>query len=229
MFQHFLHTFPLCSSTVCVYFFRLFGLGGFLDCSGMLLGCSTFWGCFRLLLGWTVCMHFYSIVVLFACISVLHAIRLITSFLYSSTACVHIYSVLALFCVHSSYDPALPLCASLLYSSTDCVHSHSSPALLLAYSFITLHIFSVRIPTVFQHCRREVLLHCSTLCIHFYSFLVRSGRFSGLLWVACGLFNILGSFLYCFRPLMGCIVCMTQTVCVHFFCALLRSSTSCVY
>ena len=229
MFQHFLPTFPLCSSTVCVYFFRLFGLGGFLDCSGMLLGCSTFWGCFRLLLGWTVCMHFYSIVVLFACISVLHAIRLITSFLYSSTACVHIYSVLALFCVHSSYDPALSLCASLLYSSTDCVHSHSSPALLLVYSFITPHIFSVRIPTVFQHCRREVLLHCSTLCIHFYSFLVRSGRFSGLLWVACGLFNILGSFLYCFRPLMGCIVCMTQTVCVHFFCAPLRSSTSCVY
>ena len=151
----------------------------------MLLGCSTFWGCFRLLLGWTVCMHFYSIVVLFACISVLHAIRLITSFLYSSTACVHIYSVLALFCVHSSYDPALPLCASLLYSSTDCVHSHSSPALLLAYSFITLHISSVRIPTVFQHCRREVLLHCSTLCMHFYHVPVLSAYISIVLQFAC--------------------------------------------
>ena len=141
----------------------------------------------------------------------------------------HFYYIQAVYVRISMLSQHFSLCASLLYSSTDCVHSHSSPALLLAYSFITLHIFSVRIPTVFQHCRREVLLHCSTLCIHFYSFLVRSGRFSGLLWVACGLFNILGSFLYCFRPLMGCIVCMTQTVCVHFFCALLRSSTSCVY
>ena len=195
----------------------------------MLLGCLTFWDCFRLLVGWTVCMHLYCIPALFACISVLHAIRLITSFLYSSTACVHIYYVLALFCVHSYCASALSLCASLLHSSTDCVHSYFSPALFHAYMFIMPNIFSVRISTVFQHCRREFLLHCSILCIHFYSFLVRSGRFSGLLWVACGLFNILGSFLYCFRPLMGCIVCMTQTVCVHFFCAPLSSSTSCVY
>ena len=115
----------------------------------------------------------------------LHAIRLITSFLYSSTACVLIYSVLALFCVHSSYDPALPLCASLLYSSTDCVQSHSCPALLLAYSFITLHIFSVRIPTVFQHCRREVLLHCSTLCMHFYHVPVLSAYISIVLQFPC--------------------------------------------
>ena len=185
--QHSLHAFLSRSSTFCVhfhcasvsmYFFRLLGLGvsnvlgGFLDCFGMLLGCLTFWGAFWLLLGWTVCMHFYCIPALFACISFLHAIRLITSFLYSSTACVHIYSVLALFCVHSSYDSAMSLCAFLLHSSTDCVHSHSSPTLLHAYTFITPHIFSVRISTVFQHCRREVLLHCSILCIHFYSFLV---------------------------------------------------------
>ena len=59
----------------------------------------------------------------------LHAIRLITSFLYSSTACVHIYYVLALFCVHSYCASALSLCASLLHSSTDCVHSYFSSAL----------------------------------------------------------------------------------------------------
>ena len=45
-------------------------LGGFLDCFGMLLGCLTLWDCFRLLAGWTVCMHLYCIPALFACISV---------------------------------------------------------------------------------------------------------------------------------------------------------------
>ena len=126
--------------------------GGFLDCFGMLLGCLTFWGAFWLLLGWTVCMHFYCIPALFACISFLHAIRLITSFLYSSTACVHTYSVLALFCVHSPYDSAMSLCAFLLHSSTDCVHSHSSPTLLHAYTFICL-TFS---PCAFLQCSSTV-------------------------------------------------------------------------
>ena len=45
-------------------------LGGFLDCFGMLLGCLTLCDCFRLLAGWTVCMHLYCIPALFACISV---------------------------------------------------------------------------------------------------------------------------------------------------------------
>ena len=130
-------------------------------------------------------MHFYCIPALFACISFLHAIRLITSFLYSSTACVHIYYVLTLFCVHSSYDSAMSLCAFLLHSSTDCVHSHSSPTLLHAYTFIMPHIFSVRISTVFQHCRREVLLHCSTLCMHFYHVPVLSAYIFIVLQFAC--------------------------------------------
>ena len=97
-------------------------------------------------------MHFYCIPALFACISFLHAIRLITSFLYSSTACVHTYSVLALFCVHSSYDSAMSLCAFLLHSSTDCVHFHSSPTLLHAYTFICL-TFS---PCAFLQCSSTV-------------------------------------------------------------------------
>ena len=191
MFQHFLRAFPLCSSTVCVYFFRLFGpgvsnvLGGFLDCVGMLLGCLTFWDCFRLLVGWTVCMHLYCIPALFACISVLHAIRLITYFLYSSTACVHIYYVLALFCVHSYCASALSLCASLLHSSTDCVHSYFIPVLFHAYIFIIPNIFSVRISTVFQHCRREFLLHCSTLCMHLFRFPILYAYISIVLQFAC--------------------------------------------
>ena len=130
-------------------------------------------------------MHFYSIVVLFACISVLHAIRLITSFLYSSTACVHIYSVLALFCVHSSYDSAMSLCSFLLHPSTDRVHSYFSPVSFHAYSFTTSNIFPVRISTVFQHCRREVLLHCSTLCMHFYHVPVLSAYISIVLQFPC--------------------------------------------
>ena len=144
----------------------------------MLLGCSTFWGCFRLLLGWTVCMHFYSIVVLFACISVLHAIRLITSFLYSSTACVLIYSVLALFCVHSSYDPALPLCASLLYSSIVCVHSYYVQAFSCMHFYFPLCAFmpySGTVPRGKLSKSSTLWVHCSCLsCIsitvplHFY-------------------------------------------------------------
>ena len=142
MFQHFLRAFPLCSSTVCVYFFRLFGpgvsnvLGGFLDCVGMLLGCLTFWDCFRLLVGWTVCMHLYCIPALFACISVF--------------AC---YSVDYIFSVFQHCMRAYLLCSSTFLR-----------AFLLCVSTV-----SVRIPTAFQHWLRAFLLHSSTFsCVHFY-------------------------------------------------------------
>ena len=164
MFQHFLRAFPLCSSTVCVYFFRLFApgvsnvLGGFLDCFGMLLGCLTFWDCFRLLVGWTGCMHLYCIPALYACISV--------------SAC---YSVDYIFSVFQHCMRAYLLCSNtflrafLLCFSTDSVRiptafQHWMRAFLLQFN--TSNIFSVRISTVFQHCRRAFLLHCSTLGMH---------------------------------------------------------------
>ena len=99
---------------------------------------------------------------------------------------------------------------------------------------------SVRIPTVFQHCVRAFLLCSSTLskCIalskkvcssigyvHFHC----SGRLSGLFWTASGLLNVLGSFLDCFRLLLGSIHCSMRvnlvfclhkqkTRCVHSYC-----------
>ena len=115
----------------------------------------------------------------------LHAIRLITSFLYSSTACVHIYYVLALFCVHSYCASALSLCASLLHSSTCLLYTSVAADVLPPYIFIIPNIFSVRISTVFQHCRREFLLHCSTLCMHLFRFPVLSAYISIVLQFAC--------------------------------------------
>ena len=44
---------------------------------------------------------------------------------------------------------------------------------------------SVRISTVFQHCRRAFLLHCSTLCMHFYHVPVLSAYISIVLQFPC--------------------------------------------
>ena len=60
-----------------------------------------------------------------------------------------------------------PLCAFLLYSGTVCVHSYYAAALFCVHSCCILlfpNTPSVRISTVFQHCRRAFLLCSSTQC-----------------------------------------------------------------
>ena len=203
MFQHFLRAFPLCSSTVCVYFFRLFGpgvsnvLGGFLDCFGMLLGCLTFWDCFRLLVGWTVCMHLYCIPALFACISVFACYSV--DYIFS----VFQHCMRAYLLCSSTFLRAFLLCVSTVSVRILTAFQHWLRAFLLQFS--TSNIFSVRISTVFQHCRRAFLLHCSTLGMHFCGVPVPSAFISILL----------------------------QFVCISLGCSMFReafiASTSCVY
>ena len=83
--------------------------GGFLDCSRLRLGCSTFWEAF-----WTALDCFWAqftarcVLTLFSAYTNKKALR--TSLLYSSTVCVLFHC-----------KPALSLCTLLLYSSTVCV------------------------------------------------------------------------------------------------------------
>ena len=75
-----------------------------------------------------------------------------------------------------------------LYSSTACaflLHFYRAPAL-----------FSVRIPTVFQHWVRAFLLICSTLCMHFFACLLH--------WDWFGLLCLCAHF-YCVPALSACI------------------------
>ena len=101
-----------------------------------------------------------------------------------------------------------------LYSSTACVH--------LLHFYRAPVLFSVRIPTVFQHWMRAFLLIYSTLCMHFVAC---------LLWTDLDCFvsvRISTVFQHCRRAfLLHCsTLCMlfyytpalySSTVCVHFY------------
>ena len=94
--------------------------------------------------------------------------------------------------------PTFSPCAFLQCSSTVGVNFYCTAALSACICFVS-----------------QYFMRTFPLCFSLHVFLLatqRSGRLSGLLWGADGPFNVLGRFLYCFRPPMGCIVCM------YFYC-----------
>ena len=104
--------------------------------------------------------------------------------------------------IHFYCIPSWCVRTRTLYSSIECVKNTQSfhlekRTLLLCSSMFYKQSY---ILNNFQH----FVLHASPLCsstgyVHFHCF----GRLSGLFWTAFGLLNVLGSFLDCFRLLLG--------------------------
>ena len=161
--------------------------------------------------------------IFFACISTVfqHCLRafllcssiLLRAFLlYSSTVCVQNHLFLNTFCMHFYCIPALLACMST-FSLPRCARistafQHCLRTFLL---FDPVPVFFLR---AFLLCsstasRRNAssrnasvgLLRAASGCFWAAQ---RSGKLSGLLWAASGLLNVLGSFLDCFRLLLGC-------------------------
>ena len=105
-------------------------------------------------------------------------------------------------CAHSYCIPAWRVRIKMLYSSIACAtfiksFTHEKRTLLLCSSIFHKQSY------ILNHCQHFVLytfpLCSSTGYVHFHCF----GRLSGLFSTAFGLLNVLGSFLDCFRLLLG--------------------------